>query len=347
MVGRGVLETALQSIRRGSHAPAALARPQPASPDQGPSGGLRLSPGASGYLPPPDNDFEPLDSDLESPHPSSRRMSGMGPEPPSPISLMPRYEPPSPIDLRPRPEPPSPSTSGPRRGGAAPPIPISLRVQPPSPISLLARAEPPSPGALSPTGSGGRGSPGYRPWSSYMGGVGSPNIISLAAAPQRQPLSPMAAARSPGPLDGAGGSGVFSPTARASGPGTGERLAGLGGELAVGREGGRWTGALWCSCVFQTHRAVPPRLLCWPAGLALCYPALTLCHRAPSCAPQAACRCSRSCSSTVAAGTRAVAPAAGAAAWTCQLAGGAAWTLLASAAAWHENPSSASPRSVT
>lgn len=235
--GRGVLETALQSIRRGSNAPAVLARPQqPASPDQGPSSGLRISPGAAGYLPPPDNDFEPFDSDLDSPHPSSRRMSGMGPEPPSPISLMPRWEPPSPIDLRPRAEPPSPGSGGGQRQlGAAPPITISLRPQvqppspmslrpraePPSPISLLPRVQPPSPGALSPVGSAGRGSPGYRPYTSYVGNVGSP-IISLAAPPRREPASPLGTGRSPGPLDGAGGSGMFSPTARASGPGTGE-----------------------------------------------------------------------------------------------------------------------------
>lgn len=235
--GRGVLETALQSIRRGSNVPAVLARPQqPASPDQGPSSGLRISPGAAAYLPPPDNDFEPFDSDLDSPHPSGRRMSGMGPEPPSPISLMPRWEPPSPIDLRPRAEPPSPGSGGGQQQlGAAPPITISLRPQvqppspmslrpraePPSPISLLPRVQPPSPGALSPVGSAGRGSPGYRPYTSYVGNVGSP-IISLAAQPRREPASPLGTGRSPGPLDGAGGSGMFSPTARASGPGTGE-----------------------------------------------------------------------------------------------------------------------------
>lgn len=89
-------------------------------------------------LPPAGNDFEPeYAGSADSPHPGSGGSGASaqaypGFQPPSPISLLPRYDlsPPS-IDLR----PPSPTN-------------LQLRYEPPSPISLslAPRQEPPSPG---------------------------------------------------------------------------------------------------------------------------------------------------------------------------------------------------------
>ncbi|KAL4443603.1 hypothetical protein ABPG75_011340 [Micractinium tetrahymenae] len=180
---------------------ATAARP---SPQQGPDRPLGSGLGSHRLvLPPAGNDFEPDFSDYEdSPHPgsggdgrgsgSSTQAAYPGLQPPSPISLMPRFDPSSPtIDLRPRHEPPSP-------------IDLRPRYEPPSPISLslAPRQEPPSPG-------GQLSSPPQRPYAGFgrASSLGSPTI---SLAPLHAPPSPAASLGSPGSVgrrsaDGGGG----------------------------------------------------------------------------------------------------------------------------------------------
>lgn len=190
----------------------------------------------------------------------TRRFSGMGPEPPSPISLMPaRFEPPSPISLRPRTSPPSPLLElRPRTGPPSPLLDLRLRpAEPSSPmIDLRPRFEPPSPGGLSlrpryepPSPVAGAGPsdggqttspPGYLPYSAYTAGGGSP-MISLVP---RGPASPIAGGGldAPGTLgtafEGSASSGIMSPTARGAGGGTG----GLTLQQILQQYSSRWVG---------------------------------------------------------------------------------------------------------
>lgn len=208
-----LLETVLQSITRSSSSPdtaqavgtALAGRPSPStgtttgSPTSGRPPRRAAAPGASGsrhvLLLPPDNDFEPLSySDVEESPRLPTNSYRPGPEPPSPISLLPRYEPPSPAD--------------PRRQSPRQPNPFGLMqaYNPTSPISLLPKQEPPSPAAAQQ----GVASPPVQPYSAYGRTMGSP-MISLA--PRHKPPSPMLGSRhgssTSSPLNGsADGSGM-------------------------------------------------------------------------------------------------------------------------------------------
>lgn len=132
-----------------------------------------------------------------------------GPEPPSPIDLLPRFEPPSPIDLRPRSSPLSPFHLRP-----------CSNADPPSPISLLPRHEPLSPLGASSLLQQPVGMPPPRPFAS-LGRTTSAGSPVLSLAPRQAPASP-----GNGTLHGGGAAGG-SPRGSAAG------LGGYGGTCGM------------------------------------------------------------------------------------------------------------------